>query len=66
MTHRPVSSLPIRSNAFVAPKTADQDGDFVQAVLAEGQYEIINPVDQQPGPWLFRRLPLWVSKPDET
>jgi hypothetical protein len=23
------------------PQTADQDGDFVQAVLAEGQYEII-------------------------
>jgi hypothetical protein len=26
-----------------APQTADQDGDFVQAVLSEGQYEIINP-----------------------
>ena len=25
------------------PQTADQDGDFVQAVLAEGQYEIIKP-----------------------
>lgn len=25
------------------PQTADQDGDFVQAVLAEGQYEIIDP-----------------------
>ena len=25
------------------PQTADQDGDFVQAVLAEGQYEIIEP-----------------------
>jgi len=24
-------------------QTADQDGDFVQAVLAEGQYEIIKP-----------------------
>jgi hypothetical protein len=24
-------------------QTADQDGDFVQAVLAEGQYEIIQP-----------------------
>jgi hypothetical protein len=24
------------------PQTADQDGDFVQAVLSEGQYEIIN------------------------
>lgn len=23
------------------PQTADQDGDFVQAVLVEGQYEII-------------------------
>lgn len=23
------------------PQTADTDGDFVQAVLAEGQYEII-------------------------
>jgi hypothetical protein len=23
------------------PQTADQDGDFVQAVLAEGQYEVI-------------------------
>ena len=25
------------------PQTADQDGDFVQAVVAEGQYEIIAP-----------------------
>lgn len=25
------------------PQTADQDGDFVQAVLAESQYEIIEP-----------------------
>jgi hypothetical protein len=25
------------------PQTADQDGDFVQAVLSEGQYEIIKP-----------------------
>jgi hypothetical protein len=25
------------------PQTADEDGDFVQAVLAEGQYEIIKP-----------------------
>jgi hypothetical protein len=25
------------------PQTADQDGDFVQAVLAEGQYEVIKP-----------------------
>lgn len=25
------------------PQTADQDGDFVLANLAEGQYEIINP-----------------------
>jgi hypothetical protein len=25
------------------PQTADQDGDFVQAVLAEGLYEIIEP-----------------------
>jgi hypothetical protein len=25
------------------PQTADQDGDFVQAVLAEEQYEIIKP-----------------------
>ncbi len=25
------------------PQTADQDGDFVQAVLTEGQYEIIKP-----------------------
>ena len=24
-------------------QTADQDGDFVQAVLTEGQYEIIKP-----------------------
>jgi hypothetical protein len=24
------------------PQTADQDGDFVRAVLTEGQYEIIN------------------------
>lgn len=24
-------------------QTADQDGDFVQAVLSEGQYEIISP-----------------------
>jgi hypothetical protein len=24
-----------------APQTADTDGDFVQAVLTEGQYEII-------------------------
>jgi hypothetical protein len=28
--------------AFMA-QTADQDGDFAQAVLAEGQYEIIEP-----------------------
>jgi hypothetical protein len=27
----------------LTPQTADQDGDFVQAVLAEGQYEIITP-----------------------
>jgi hypothetical protein len=27
----------------VTPQTADQDGDFVQAVLTEGQYEIIKP-----------------------
>jgi hypothetical protein len=25
------------------PQTADQDGDFVQALLTEGHYEIINP-----------------------
>jgi hypothetical protein len=25
------------------PQTADEDGDFAQAVLTEGQYEIINP-----------------------
>jgi hypothetical protein len=25
------------------PQTADQDGDFVQAVLTAGQYEIIKP-----------------------
>ena len=25
------------------PQTADQDGDFAQAVLTEGQYEIIEP-----------------------
>jgi hypothetical protein len=25
------------------PQTADQDGDFVQTELAEGQYEIIAP-----------------------
>jgi len=25
------------------PQTADQDGDFVQALLTEGQYEIIEP-----------------------
>jgi hypothetical protein len=25
------------------PQTADQDGDFVQAILAEGQYEVIKP-----------------------
>jgi hypothetical protein len=25
------------------PQTADQHGDFVQAVLTEGQYEIIEP-----------------------
>ena len=24
-----------------APQTADSDGDFVQAILTEGQYEII-------------------------
>jgi len=28
--------------AFTA-QTADQDGDFAQAFLTEGQYEIINP-----------------------
>lgn len=27
----------------LTPQTADQDGDFVQAVLTEGQYEIIKP-----------------------
>ena len=25
------------------PQTADQNGDFVQAVFTEGQYEIIEP-----------------------
>jgi hypothetical protein len=25
------------------PQTEDEDGDFVQAVLTEGQYQIINP-----------------------
>lgn len=25
------------------PQTADHDGDFVQAVLIEGQYEILKP-----------------------
>jgi len=27
----------------LTPQTADADGDFVQAVLAEGQYEVIRP-----------------------
>jgi hypothetical protein len=27
----------------LTPQTADHDGDFAQAVLAEGQYEIISP-----------------------
>lgn len=27
----------------ITPQTADQDGDFVQAVLTEGQYEVIKP-----------------------
>jgi hypothetical protein len=29
------------------PQTADQHGDFVQAVLTEGQYEIIEPCASQ-------------------
>jgi hypothetical protein len=27
----------------LAPQTADSDGDFVQVVLATGQYEVVRP-----------------------
>ena len=33
----------------LAPQTADDDGDFVQVVLADGQYEVIRVHDQDQG-----------------
>jgi hypothetical protein len=33
----------------LAPQTADDDGDFVQVVLADGQYEVIQVHDQEAG-----------------
>jgi hypothetical protein len=41
------------------PQTADADGDFVQAVLTDGQYEVIHPAADA-----FLQQPYWKRHPD--